>query len=273
MALTAYTVVASTSGAVNTKGAYTQIVASTPYDSSRLFLIAEFGNAGARLILMDIATGGVGTETVIIANLAVYIDFDAIASGVVPLNVNIPAGTRLSVRVQSLTASTVATSHFYLENRALASLVNPVTYGADIANSRGTQVDPGGTINTKGVYVQLIASTSSRIDSLVVCVTVLTQAISITAALRWSIDIATGASGSEVIVLPDITLAANNSCNSVRPGLLYFPVSIPAGTRIAVRCSCISNNATQRLIAVTLLGMQEPASGGGSSEFSQAFVG
>jgi hypothetical protein len=274
MAMTAYPSLNPVSGAGHTKGAYVQIVASTPYDSSRVFLIAEFGSTGTqRYYLMDLATGGAGSETVIVANIAVHVDLDQIASMFIPLNVQIPAGTRLSIRAQCNLATSGITVHVYLDDRALASLVNPATYGPDTATSRGTIVDPGGTASTKGSYVQLTASTATRIDTAVLCLTHDPTSTTIASGSRWSIDVATGAAGAESIILPDLTVAGNSITTAVRPGFLYFPVSIAAGTRIAVRCNCNLTTSTTRKICVTLIGMQEPPSTGSSREVSVAVSG
>jgi hypothetical protein len=276
VAITAYVSLNPVSGAaLNAKGAYVQVVGSSPYASSRLWLIAEFSSTGIqRWYLIDIATGAAGAETVVVANLAVQCDMDQIASAFIPLNVDIPAGTRIAIRTQCGATTSGITVHVYLDNRAIASLANPATYGADTTTSRGTVIDPGGTANTKGSYVQLSASTSSRIDAAVLCVTHDSSVSEITTGLRWAIDIATGAAGAETIVIPNITIAGNAVARSTRPGVMYFPVSIPAGTRVAARCNCNVNTSTIRKICVTLIGLQEPAgAGGGVSASAVAYVG
>jgi len=92
--------------------------------------------------------------------------------------------------------------------------------------------------------------------------------------MRWSIDLATGASGSEVILLADVTVTGGTGSDAVRQGYLYLPASIPAGTRLAVRCNCNVTTAGQRVLAVTVIGMQEPATGGGgSSATAVAYLG
>ena len=274
MAYTAYTLISPTSGLANTKGAYAQVVASTPYASSRLFIITEFASASLRFFLLDIATGGAGAETVVVSNIALDSNSDNCTAGFIPISVDIPAGTRVSVRIQSNTTTQTVTLGVLLEDRALASLANPSTYGTDTGNSRGTQIDPGTTINTKGTYVQLSASTSSRIDVLALCLTIGVGATAITTGVRWMIDVATGGAGAETIVIPDITVVANSPADAIRPATLWFPISIPASTRLAVRCSCSLNTATVRLLCVTLIGMQEAATGGGvGAAGAVAYVG
>ena len=272
MAYTTYSLIGFTSGAANAKGVYAQIVAATPYASSRIHVLWGSSTAN-RFLLVDLATGAAGLETVIVANIALQADSDGLLVSSVALSVNIPAGTRLTVRSQAVSGATVSNATFILEDRALGSFTNPVTYGADTANTRGTQIDPGTTINTKGAYVQLSASTSARIDGLVICTSVAAQGTAITATTAWRLDIATGPAAGETVVIPDVEVFANTGTDISRPGIIQFPLSIPAGTRLAVRCECNRNTATERLLAVTLIGMQEPATGGGGAAGAVAYVG
>ena len=276
MALTSYPLVTVTPGAANTKGAYTTLVASTPYDSSRLYLELDFSTSQAvRFLLVDVATGAAGAETVIVANIATAIDADNLTGEIVPLSVDVPAGTRLALRAQSVSGTLTGLAvGLLLEDRALASLANPVTYGADTANSRGTQIDPGTTVNTKGAYTQFTASTATRIDALVICTTTAAQGTAVpSGGMRWRIDVATGGAGAETVILPNLQVIANATEDKARPAIVVFPVAIPAGTRLAVRCDSSINTATIRLACVTLIGLQEPAASSGGSAAAVAYVG
>jgi hypothetical protein len=272
MALTSYFVNPVTSGAANTKGAYAAFVASTPYDCSRLFLMVRGTAAANRFFLFDLAIGAAGAETVVVANIAVGDGADFVIGAFVEINVDIPMGSRVSMRCQSVTASTVAAVALMLENRALGALTAPVTYGANTAASRGTQIDPGAVISTKGAYVEFSASTTARIDAVMLCATVNAQAAAIASGTVWSVDVATGGSGSETVVIPNLLYIANSPDDKVSPGLIRIPVSIPAATRLAVRCDCNRNTATERLLCLTVIGMQEPAASGGGQR-SVAYLG
>jgi hypothetical protein len=261
-----------TAGAANTKGAYTQVVASTPFASSRVYLTPEYHSAAWRFVLVDVATGAAGAETVIVANIAGASDMDAIASGFTAIDVDIPAGSRVAVRAQSATGGTIPALGLVLEDRALGSLANPVTYGTDLTNSRGFTVDPGGTANTKGAYAVLAASTSARMDAVLLCVTAIVQGVSLTAA-RWLLDVATGAAGAETVLVPNLVFVSNANNDVVRPELVRFPVAIPAGTRVTVRAQCTDTGAFSRLLAVTLIGMQEPTPASGGGPTAVAYVG
>lgn len=248
------------SATAHTKGVYAQIVASTPFASSRIYVQARWASLGSRTFLFDIATGASGSEVVLISNILMYPDFESLASGgIIAFDVNIPIGTRLSVRCQN---STTVNPNIHiavmLEDRALASIPNPVTYGANTGITHGTSVDPGIATNTKGVYIQITPSTTDNISALAIYSTLQNVGDIISSFTTWKLDIAIGASGSEVIVIPDIPLTANSQADSVRISAVRYPIIIPAGTRIAVRCECSSNSATFRALSVILIGMQEP---------------
>jgi hypothetical protein len=267
---TSYNAALTASASTNTKGAYVQLTASTPYDSSLLYINPGFSNGSSRFLLVDIATGGAGSETVVVSNICLRSDTDWIIGGWAAISVDIPAGTRVSMRCQSGTGSATIGITVMLCDRALGSLSAPVTYGASTGSSVGTAVDPGGTANTKGAYVQVTASSSARIDRLLVTCTLFTA---ISGTLGWTIDIATGGAGSETIVVPDLLVGGGNSADQVTPPLLSFLVSIAASTRIAARCACSVNTVSQRIPYISLIGMQEPATGGGSAAGAVAYVG
>ena len=156
-----------------------------------------------------------------------------------------------------------------------ASLATPVTYGTITTPHGGTQIDPGTTINTKGSYVELSASTSARIDALALCVDERRRGRRLTAFTDWHLDVATGAAGAETVVVPDLPFSG---ARQRRYGAAAVSVRLPVvdsgrARRLAVRCQCNRNTALERLLCVTLIGMQEPASGGGSAAGAVAYVG
>lgn len=98
------------------------------------------------------------------------------------------------------------------------------------ATSKGQIITSGNS--AKGSYTQMIAATSYK-----------TRWIMITsphdgANRNWAIDIAIGAGGSEQIIVPDLLI------NDVDLNLYSFPLTIKAGSRIAVRGGCTTNLAT-----------------------------
>jgi len=120
-------------------------------------------------------------------------------------------------------------------------ICNGTSVGANGATSLGTSVSPSATANTKGSYAQLAASTG--IDACLMIVEVAP-----TSGLgAYSIDIAIGGAGSEVVIAPN--LVVQNAFSLTIPHVFVVPVQIPAGTRIAARCQ--SATASDSAIAVT----------------------
>lgn len=159
-----------TGGTAHTKGAWTQVRASSGTDSAtsliRLYMGGHTSTGVASPALVDIGIGGSGSETVILENLDV--GFHA-----TPLLLAIPfqiaPNTRLAARAQGArTAVNIATALDVeggesLIGSGVPSVSRWTTYGADTANSCGTSVTPGGT-NTFGSWVQLGSATASDHD-------------------------------------------------------------------------------------------------------------
>ncbi len=121
---------------------------------------------------------------------------------------------------------------------ALATSVEQA--GADTANSTGTTITASSTANTKGSWIQLIASTSKKTVA-ILCGFAAPNANSL-------LDVGTGAAGSEVVLLANINVPSNNAASP----LLLIALRVPSGTRIAAR-SQISNGAAASLKLVCYL--------------------
>lgn len=98
-------------GTANTKGGYTEIIASTAKAHCGLIFLIGHRNNGTMVQtswLVDIAVGAASSEQVIISNIQVRADPDEQLTILAPfIPVQIPAGTRLSIRVQcSITDAT-----------------------------------------------------------------------------------------------------------------------------------------------------------------------
>jgi hypothetical protein len=264
-------------GSTNTKGAYTQLVASSGIAAESLVITLSPGTAEGDF-LFDIATGAAASEVDKIANIPYSrkLSIPALASSLV-LPFNIPAGSRIAARQQSTTTTGILRAGIHITKKDTVSFhecTSSVTYGAVTADSGGTSVDPGGTIHTKGAYSELSASTSADIKWLMVCIQQQNNTSRSTA--NFLIDIATGAAASESVIIPNIWVVATTEADLVQPIFIGpFPIEIASGTRLAVRAQCSINDATDRLLDVILLGFNGTASGGGSggAHFSAGFMG
>lgn len=126
---------------------------------------------------------------------------------------------------------------------AAPSVTTYESIGALTASSSGTQVTPPGSANTKGSWVELVAATAGAADGLILCCQ-----IGDTGIADFLIDIGTGAGGAETVLIPNILFSYGTSDGP--PGTAFFPIQIPAGTRIAARCQSTDIAATSiRLLA------------------------
>lgn len=248
----------------NTKGSYSEFVSSTPFAANQMYLFVWNTDNAVRQFLFDIATGGVGAETDILPNLSA--DGTSTTSSIYgfglygPFPVAIPAGTRISGRCQCSTGSETMNVQIVLvaagDTPGVSSAVN---YGAETANSGGTQLDPGGSANTKGAYTELTSSTSAVAQWVMLIFTIGHSSVS---SVFWLVDLATGAGGAETPLIIDIPVAsvANAGAQpSMQPRTYAFLTYIPASTRLAARCSCSTATATVRLLDVVVLAATAPA--------------
>lgn len=242
------------SGSTNTKGSYTQLVASSSFDASaiKVSLAPATSHTG---YLVDIAVGGAGSETVIATNLPIYSRTGTVA--VYDLPIHIPAGTRISARCQSATSAAVAHVSALLYSppwgRAIP-LSRTFTYGVSTSTSLvTTQLDPGGSANTLGSYLQLTSSTASPIKALVPA---LMNANGAYSDANWLIDIAVGGAGSETVVIPKLHAGASAPADIITPSTWpVFDIDIPASTRLSARAQCDITDASDRKIDIVLIGV------------------
>ena len=95
--------------------------------------------------------------------------------------------------------------------------------------AQGTLVTP--VVGSKGAWAQVIASLDNDTYGLLICINSNTAS---TASRNTVVDIGIGTAGNELVMIPD--LIAGNATAYLNGGLwYYFPVAIPAGTRIAAR--------------------------------------
>jgi hypothetical protein len=102
------------SGTANTKGSYTQLIASTSFDASG-FLLALRASTVSRTYLLDIAVGAAASEQVVLPNILVSVGTgSALPTDLVYLPMAVKAGQRIAARCQSATASAAMTVGVYL---------------------------------------------------------------------------------------------------------------------------------------------------------------
>jgi alkylhydroperoxidase/carboxymuconolactone decarboxylase family protein YurZ len=108
-----------------------------------------------------------------------------------------------------------------------------------------------GAANAKGAWSQVVAASAFQYESLNID---LMLDITSGGGEVFLVDVGIGASGSEVVVVPNILFDCNRSALAGGVHLhLSLPIQIRAGARIAVRCQDIGGAGT-RLVRVMLTG-------------------
>jgi len=268
-----YYVNVTSGGANNTKGAYVELIAATAFDANRIVVTVIGQTAALRSSLVDVATGAAGVESVLAANLFIVGhtgDFASISSATYDLYANIPSGTRLSVRSQCSIASTAMRVNAMLVSGSGSGFPTPETYGAVTASSTGTPVNAGAVANTKGAWTELTPATSITISSLAIAVNYgLNNAPGFN---NWQIDIGVGASGSEVVVVPDYSFGSGDLQALILPAWITVPVSIVSGSRLAARLASTTIDATDRILQTIAIGMGYPTTGSTAGATSYPFL-
>lgn len=251
-----YRVQLTPSSTAHTKGSYSEIVSSLPYDVSAIIASSVAEYYGSQSRLWDIAIGAASSESVIIADLAHYVKTGYYFNGknhFIPISIK--AGTRVSGRVQSTYSGSgdwlKVGVHFLRKGFGNRGYQICDTYGAVTASSIGTQIDPGGTANTKGSWVELTSSLDRDVNAFWLDIDNLADYSR--NACYWALDIGVGSSGNEVAVLKDFLLSLWTTNSSVMPlNTPLFPISIPAGSRVSARAKCTITSVGSREMGVIL---------------------
>lgn len=119
--------------------------------------------------------------------------------------------------------------------------------GAVAASSDGTNITSAATADTKGAYTELIAATAFDAIS----ITLFMGPNQATTADAYLVDIATGAAGSEQVIIANVTWERQNLISADR---VRFDVAIPKGSRIAARCQSASLTSRTLNISAVLIG-------------------
>ena len=244
------TVIAGSSA--STKGSFTEIVASTPFDAEGILvhIFDPFSDAH----VWDIAVGE-ASEQVIISDLMSYGNYGGRHPWFFPLF--IPEGTRITARVQSapqaFRQSDCAVTLFEAPPFLPSSPLSVATgYGVELANSRGTLIDPGGLANTKGAWVELSASVN-EIRQLTLATG--NNANFVLSTAQWLLDIGIGPA-TEQLIVENLLYKTDSIKDLITPLVVTLPISIPEGERLAVRTQCNITDATDRVFDLVAYGVE-----------------
>jgi hypothetical protein len=241
------------SGSIHTKGSWASLLDPTSYESFGITVaiwgLAAAASTNARA-LADVGIGptGGGSEQVLIPDLLCGNagQFDLVGGGgaIYHFPIYIPAGVRLSGRLQGLIASETCTMAIWLHQWALGAgdwVGTRVTaYGPNTATSSGVSHTPGN--NAYATATQIVASTTNKICALQVGVDLGTDTTAST--LRRLLRIGLGATPDYFISdLPwhESTTHEAVNCNLANMILSHKRFNIPAASDL--RISAMGNAA------------------------------
>lgn len=264
----------TSSASTNTKGSYAQFTASLGFTANAIEVNVIAGQANPRAFLLDIATGAAASEVVVVPNLMVDNTLNTAGSHTAASAFFIPlaiaSGTRVAARVQCSTGSqSIEVSLTFAAAGGVAGVSSVSNYGANTGTSGGVQIDPGGTIDTKGSYAQITSSTSGVAQW--VALNLGTRGNAAPSSARWCVDLATGAAASEVVLIPDARFVIGTNPGTMVPRSKAFLTYIASATRIAARASCSINDATDRLVDLVVLAATAPSETSGSGAGAWVF--
>lgn len=226
----AITVTASST--THTKGAWTELIASTSAACDLVMIYILNNSSGvATESLMDIGLGAAGSETSVVDNIAAgEITAAAGYRNDVVLPLSIGAGVRVAARLQSVASSRAAIVYVAFLSTGFTSPTSLDTIGAITATSRGTNLP------TSNTYVELTASTSRAYKAIVMVPTAATNSTSSSISIY---TLGYGVAGSETTIgtLSVITNAAEYTGVASQDIPFVRYINIPAGTRLAVKQS------------------------------------
>jgi hypothetical protein len=241
-------------GNSNSMGAWTQIVAATPHAASG-FWVCVVNKVNLGDYLFNIGIGAAGSEVVIVP----YILVSRLAPETVWIYVPIaiPANTRMVAQAQTVLSSgtnSVGVGIYLIGQGFIPScgMGRVMALGVNTAASTGTALaDPGAVAHTKGAW-QAIATTVNPVRWLYAIPGMRNTTHG--SGTKFLLDIAVGAAGSEVVILPNLFFSSQNSV--FVPNILGpFPVSVAPGISISARFQTSSTAAADRGTDLILYGV------------------
>lgn len=242
------------------KGAWVEMTASTSTDIAWINFVGQTHNSAGIAFAVDIGIGAAASEIVVVNNLCFSATTSAGQVFLFPFMV--AAGTRIAARMSSSSVSDAmyVKIEAYQDLFASSGLGCAVdTYGFSNATNLGTSVDPGAAANTKGAYSQITASVTNDLAGFMLVIDSQSDTTGVVGNVSWLIDVAVGANGSEVVILPNLYQNATSSSGVLFyiPLAIYRPIQIRSGTRIAIRAQCSTATSPDRTIGFTVYGIRQ----------------
>lgn len=244
-----------------TNGAWSEMIATTSFDYEGLYWnVCRTHPAASTRFLLDIGIGPSTAEQVVIADFPILEQSTSGHVGVCGfLPIRIPAGVRVAARIHRASTASAAFDFQLIgcgeSHRGIPPFNRATTYGTDLANYRGTLVDPGASANTRGTRAELVASTTNPIRALYVVATRAATGGSNTTNNGAMLEISVGGSGTEVILIPPLCFSMNATRDYYMPHCFGpFFVNLPAGVRLSAVAQADFTLANARELAVSIVG-------------------
>lgn len=263
-------------GGVGTKETtYTELISSTARASKRLTVKVN-GTTQKEHSQIFLATGAASSEV----DFFNFTFWNGLAVAGVNYSFDVPcdiaSGVRLSATSSASLANAVTSIQVALsDDDAAGSSDTRETIGITGSGSgfMGTDVNPGGTANTKPTtWTELSSSTSHDYDILLVSVGMSNN--NSLGNAEWLIDIGTGAASSEVALVENIHHSSDTSENGHQWFVIRAPIS--SGSRVSARCQSTSTDVNDRIIDISITGIkwtEPPGGGGGATQTSYGYFG
>lgn len=237
----------TTPGTAYATSAWVQAVGSLAGNCGLIFF--NFGNFNSNSVdsslMVDIATGAAGSETVIVPTVAI----GGTGQNAAYIPVSIPSGSRVSIRVRSArTSATFFPFMWFIQTGDYATTPRTLdVIGVDTGTAKGTAMT-----GASGSYTQVTASTSRDYQQVVMVASSPTATNAGTFNVTYTL--AYGSAGSEVDQGSIWATYGNNAISPTTtfPFALASGAPVPAGTRLAVKHNIASN---PERYAVCLLGI------------------
>jgi hypothetical protein len=218
----------ATSGA-GAEGTPLELIASTIAASDHIVVFFYMASVGSvEEVSIDILTGGSGVEVALIENMPFS---GRIALGsthdTMSFPIHIPAGTRISTRVQADSAVTMGIGVALYKG-------NGKSYGYTAAKGYGITAQYE-QINGFWVHVGQNENLTVNVNTGVF------------------VDILVGANPNEKVIVSNHFVISNTSENAFPS--VFYDIVIPAGSRISCQMQCSDTDATDRVRTVALVGL------------------
>ena len=218
---------------IHTKGSWTQIVASTPFDVTYFLIGSALTNVSGDRTgqLLDLGIGTSSNEKVLVANIPT--GYSAVAGDkAASFPIFIPKGTRVAARMQAFV--TVDVVDVFLQLFGGRSWMGETfqtvdTIGALTAASGGTDLSGGG-------IVEMVASSANDYKALGLVFDLETGSLG-GAERLVEIFVGAGAAEKALISKIDFRSASTENVSQVNPFQGFYPMrfNIPSGTRLSAQ--------------------------------------